>query len=208
MKPWHYLLDATQEGPICPQHDEIYSRLMAPYRGMSEACIYGNVYVPTAALTDTDNRYKDYLLRIGERQVKKSGLRILVFIHGGAFQSGSADADLHGPEFLVGDGIIVITFNYRYSLVCSVIQGFQLHLSSIAISFTRINVFGFLSLNTSEIPGNAGMRDMITFLHWVQRNARHFGGDPDDVTLMGHSSGSTNAHLLSLSKAAGGLFKR
>lgn len=85
---------------------------------------------------------------------------------------------------------------------------FYLFLISKGIIFIRLNVFGFLSLNTSQIPGNAGMRDMVSFLQWVQRNARHFGGDPEDVTLMGHSSGSANAHLLSLSKAARGLFRR
>lgn len=86
---------------------------MAPHRGMSEACIYANIYVPTAALPYTDKRYGDHLQNFGERFVKKSGLKILVFVHGGAFQSGSADSDLHGPEFLVGEGIIVLTFNYR-----------------------------------------------------------------------------------------------
>ncbi|KOB74302.1 Juvenile hormone esterase [Operophtera brumata] len=160
---WDHLLDATQEGPICPQHDEIFSQIIAPYRGMSEACIYGNVYVPTAALPDPQDSHENRFQSYGTSNLKKPGLRILVFIHGGAFQSGSADSDLNGPEYLVGEGIILITFNYR------------------------LNVFGFLSLNTPEIPGNAGLRDMVTFLRWVRRNARSFGGDPDDVTLMGQS---------------------
>lgn len=80
---------------------------------MSEACIYGNVYVPTAALPNPKDRYENHFLN-GGIHPKKSGLRILVFIHGGAFQSGSADSDLYGPEYLVGEGIILITFNYRY----------------------------------------------------------------------------------------------
>lgn len=67
---------------------------------------------------------------------------------------------------------------------------------------------GFLSLGTVSIPGNQGLRDMVTLLHWVQRNARGFGGDPRNVTLMGQSAGAASAHLLSLSPAAKGLFKR
>lgn len=67
---------------------------------------------------------------------------------------------------------------------------------------------GFLSLGAPCIPGNQGLRDMVTLLRWVQRNARHFGGDPLDVTLMGQSAGAASAHLLSLSTAAEGLFKR
>lgn len=71
-----------------------------------------------------------------------------------------------------------------------------------------MNVFGFLSLNTSEVPGNQGLRDQVSLLRWVQRNARAFGGDPDNVTLMGQSAGATSAHLLTLSEATKGLYKR
>ncbi|XP_035449629.2 juvenile hormone esterase-like isoform X3 [Spodoptera frugiperda] len=183
VKPWRHHLDATEEGPICPQHDEVYGRLVAPKRGMSESCIYANVHVPLEALSvvrSTDEyEYKDW-----DRHGHKKGIPILVFIHGGGFQSGSGDTDVHGPEYLVSKGIIVITFNYR------------------------INVFGFLSLNTPKIPGNAGLRDQVTLLRWVQRNARAFGGDPTDVTLAGQSAGAACAHLLSLSNATKGLFKR
>lgn len=72
----------------------------------------------------------------------------------------------------------------------------------------RLNVFGFLSLNSTSIPGNNGLRDMVTLLRWVQRNARAFGGNPEDVTIMGQSAGATSAHLLTMSEAARGLFKR
>ncbi|CAH0690427.1 unnamed protein product [Spodoptera exigua] len=183
VRPWPHNLDATEEGPICPQHDELYGRMIAPKRGMSESCIYANVHVPLEALPDLESadefEYKDC-----DNYRNKKGVPILVFIHGGGFQSGSGDTDLHGPEYLVSKGIIVITFNYR------------------------INVFGFLSLNTPKIPGNAGLRDQVTLLRWVQRNARAFGGDPSDVTLAGQSAGATCAHLLSLSNVTKGLFKR
>lgn len=72
----------------------------------------------------------------------------------------------------------------------------------------RLNVFGFLSLNSSSIPGNNGLRDVVTLLKWVQTNARAFGGDPNDVTLGGQSAGASMAHLLSMSPAADGLFQR
>lgn len=76
------------------------------------------------------------------------------------------------------------------------------------IKYFRLNVFGFLSLKTKEIPGNAGLRDMVTLLRWVKRNARAFGGDPDNVTIAGQSAGAVAAHMLALSKATNGLFKR
>ncbi|XP_035449631.1 juvenile hormone esterase isoform X2 [Spodoptera frugiperda] len=169
-EPWDYHF-ATDEGPVCYQHDVLYGRLMRP-QGMSESCIHANIHVPMEALPD---QHPDVTL---------PGLPILVFIHGGGFGFGSGDADLHGPEYLVSKKVIVITFNYR------------------------LNVFGFLSMNTTAIPGNGGLRDQVTLLRWVQRNARAFGGDPTDVTLAGQSAGAVAAHLLSLSPAAEGLFRR
>ncbi|KAL4707350.1 hypothetical protein ACJJTC_005279 [Scirpophaga incertulas] len=111
-------------------------------------------------------------------------LPVLVYIHGGGWIDGSGDADVNGPEYLVSKDVIVITFNYR------------------------LDVFGFLCLNTAKAPGNNGLRDIVTFLQWVQRNVHYFGGDPDDVTLAGQSAGSSSAHLLSLSPVTKGLFKR
>uniref|UniRef100_Q7M4E5 Juvenile hormone esterase-related protein n=1 Tax=Trichoplusia ni TaxID=7111 RepID=Q7M4E5_TRINI len=169
LKPWNGVLETIEEGPICPQYDEIYGRMGQP-TAMSEACIYANVHVPF-------NEYTSY-------NQTANYLPILVFIHGGGFQIGSSGSDIHGPEYLMSKGVIVITFNHR------------------------LNVFGYLSLNSTKIPGNNGLRDAITLLKWVQRNARVFGGDPDNVTLGGQSCGAVAAHLLSLSKASEGLFKR
>ncbi|KAG6442070.1 hypothetical protein O3G_MSEX002100 [Manduca sexta] len=173
VEPWPHHLDATKEGPICTQTDEIYGLQFQPHQGMSESCIYANIHVPRKSPAEQH-----------EADQHEAGLPILVFIHGGGFQSGSSNLDMHGPDYLISRGIIVITFNYR------------------------LNVFGFLSLNTSEIPGNNGLRDQVTFLRWLQRNAKAFGGNPEDVTLSGHSAGSTSAHLLSLSPATKGLFRR
>ncbi|KAM3959348.1 juvenile hormone esterase 1 [Aphomia sociella] len=185
-EPWDGLYDATVEGPICPQHDVLYGRIMQP-RGMSEACIHANIHVPLEHLPDYKNQALSDLERprhAGLDGVFNGGLPVVVFIHGGGFAFGSGDSDLNGPEYLVSKGVIVITFNYR------------------------LNVFGFLSLNTTSIPGNNGLRDMVTLLHWVQKNVRSFGGNPNDVTLAGQSAGAASAHLLSLSDVTKGLFKR
>lgn len=47
---------------------------------------------------------------------------------------------------------------------------------------------------------------MLAGLRWVQREIRHFGGDPDKVTIMGHSSGGFTVSLLSVSPRTRGLF--
>lgn len=73
---------------------------------MSEACILANVHVPLG-FSDVGSK----------ANCKRTGLPILVFIHGGGFQIGSGDSDLHGPEYLVSKGVIVITFNYRLAVL-------------------------------------------------------------------------------------------
>nr|AGB93712.1 juvenile hormone esterase [Heliothis viriplaca] len=186
--PEHWdVLQATNEGPICFQADVLYGRLMQKSK-MSEACIHANIHVPLRALPLGVHRPTRQLETISvpviPEELTPPGLPILVFIHGGGFAFGSGHEDLHGPEYLVSRNIIVITFNYR------------------------LNVFGFLSMNTTKIPGNAGLRDQVTLLRWVQRNAKNFGGDPNDVTIAGQSAGAAAAHLLTLSKATEGLFQR
>ncbi|KAI8424693.1 hypothetical protein MSG28_006648 [Choristoneura fumiferana] len=173
-EPWKGCRDATKPGPICPQRDLFYGPTMRASE-MSEECIHANVYVPLQYLPAASE---------GAAPRNRTLLPVLVYIHGGGFGFGSGDPDLHGPEYLMGDNVVVITFNYR------------------------LGPFGFLSLNSSSVPGNAGLRDMVTLLRWVCRNARAFGGDPGDVTLAGQSAGAASAHILSLSEAARGLFKR
>ncbi|XP_063367447.1 juvenile hormone esterase-like isoform X2 [Cydia amplana] len=169
--PWTECRPATEVGPICPQHDLFYGPIMNP-RGQSEECIHANIYVPLKSLPSR------------ARGESRPLLPVLVYVHGGGFGFGSGDPDAHGPQYLVKENVVVITFNYR------------------------IGAFGFLSLNSTSVPGNAGLRDMVTLLQWVQRNAEAFGGNPHDVTLAGQSAGAAAVHLLSLSQATKGLFKR
>lgn len=117
--PWDYL-DASEEGPICPQYDVFYGKLMTSGR-MDEACIYANIHVPIEALPVADQRRPPRDLKppyetglSEEEEPKYPGLPILVFVHGGGFAFGSGNADVHGPEYLMAKGVIVITFNYRY----------------------------------------------------------------------------------------------
>jgi acetylcholinesterase len=89
-----------------------------------------------------------------------------------------------GPQFLMDREIVAVFINYRLSS------------------------FGFLAAGTREIPGNAALKDQSLALRWVQKNIRHFGGDPDRVTLSGQSAGahSVTAHLIS--PMSRGLFHR
>ncbi|XP_058123949.1 juvenile hormone esterase-like [Anopheles ziemanni] len=98
---------------------------------------------------------------------------VLVFVHGGSYALGWAERDINGVHLLVDNGILVVTFNYRlYGL-------------------------GFLNSPEHNITGNFGLKDQTTLLRWVQRYIRHFGGDPQQVTLAGQSAGagSVTHHL-------------
>ncbi|CAB3245203.1 unnamed protein product [Arctia plantaginis] len=77
-----------------------------------------------------------------------------------------------------------------------------------AIDRGVVSVNGFLCLGTEDIPGNAGMKDQVALLKWVQKNIAAFGGNPNDVTIAGYSAGSISVDLLTISKSAEGLFHK
>ncbi|CAH2252348.1 esterase FE4-like [Pararge aegeria] len=111
-------------------------------------------------------------------------LPVMVWIHGGGFISGSGDDNEHGPQYLIRKGVILVTLNYR------------------------LEILGFLSLDTEDIPGNAGMKDQVAALRWVKDNIRKFGGDPDNITIFGESAGGASVSLHLVSPMTKGLFKR
>ncbi|MEU9854598.1 carboxylesterase family protein [Streptomyces sp. NPDC047974] len=112
-------------------------------------------------------------------------LPVLVWLHGGAYTFGSsAQPDFDGTA-LARAGLVVVTVNYRL--------GFE--------------GFGHVP-GAPEVPDNRGLSDQIAALRWVRDNIRAFGGDPDDVTLAGQSSGATSVVCLMVMDGARGLFRR
>ena len=69
-------------------------------------------------------------------------------------------------------------------------------------------MFGFLSTETVDAPGNYGMLDQIAALKWVKQNIGAFSGDPDMVTIMGQQAGGASVHYHLLSPITRGLFNR
>lgn len=109
---------------------------------------------------------------------------VLVWIHGGGFYTGSGDSDFYGPEFIMAHDVVLVTINYR------------------------LEVLGFLCLDTEECPGNAGMKDQVLALKWVKQNIAAFGGDPNNVTIFGCSAGSASVSCHLVSKMSAGLFNK
>lgn len=108
----------------------------------------------------------------------------MFYIHGGGFMSGSGDSDFNGPDYLLKHDVVLVTINYR------------------------LEALGFLNLGIPEVPGNAGMKDQVAALKWVQCNIQNFGGDPNDVTIFGESAGAVSVTNHLLSPMSKGLFHK
>nr|XP_053602942.1 cholinesterase-like isoform X1 [Plodia interpunctella] len=110
-------------------------------------------------------------------------LPVLVDIHGGGYQMGYGNM-LTLNKLVNTKRVIVVNFNYR------------------------LGVYGFLCLGTRDVPGNAGMKDIVALLRWVKNNIAAFGGNPSEVTVSEYSAGPSAVQLLLLSPTAKDLFKR
>lgn len=60
----------------------------------------------------------------------------------------------------------------------------------------RTNVFGWLTLRNADAPGNLALHDQRLAFDWIRLNIAKFGGDHQQLTLLGHgTSGATNSML-------------
>ncbi|XP_022663630.1 acetylcholinesterase-like [Varroa destructor] len=110
---------------------------------------------------------------------------VMVFLYGGAFQYGDSSLFMNdGLPFSALTDVIFVSFNYR------------------------VGVFGFLSTRHNDAPGNEGFYDQLLALKWVKQNANKFEGDPEAITLYGHSAGAFSVGLHMYSPLSKGLFKR
>ncbi|XP_050074230.1 esterase B1-like [Anopheles maculipalpis] len=112
------------------------------------------------------------------------GLPVMVFLHGGGFACGSGSSLFYNPEYFLQRGVLVVTVNYR------------------------LGPFGFLYLPEAGVEGNAGLKDQLLALRWINENIASFGGDQSNVTLFGESAGSFSAYLHMLSPNSRKYFHR
>jgi carboxylesterase type B len=125
----------------------------------------------------------------------------MVWIHGGAFSLGHALEYL--PNRYMEHDIVLVAIQYRLGPLgenkINLNQiFFLLHFPCLLLSK------GFLSFDTDDVPGNAGMFDQIEALRWVNKYVEHFGGDPSQITIAGQSAGSASISLLLLAPQARG----
>ena len=105
-------------------------------------------------------------------------LPVTLWIHGGGYTAGwGFEPEMDGEEWAKHGGVLV-TFNYRLGIF-----GFFTHPALSAES-------------PHHVSGNYGMLDQIAALKWVKANIAAFGGDPDNVTIMGQSAGAMSVQTL------------
>uniref|UniRef100_A0A914GZ99 Carboxylesterase type B domain-containing protein n=1 Tax=Globodera rostochiensis TaxID=31243 RepID=A0A914GZ99_GLORO len=145
-------------------HPSLFINEPYPY-AVSEDCLYLNIFTPAV---------KSHSSSVS------NALPVMVFLHGGNFQTGTAN-DWPG-HVLASRGIVVVAVNYR------------------------LGPFGFMSLG-DELTGNYGLQDQRVALQWVQQHIASFGGDPQAVTIVGHDAGAVSAGIHMLSPFSKNLFR-
>jgi para-nitrobenzyl esterase len=115
---------------------------------------------------------------------------VMLWIHGGGFAYGSGAQPIYQCDGLARFGdVVTVSVNHR------------------------LNVFGYLNLADIMGPayassGTVGMQDLVLALRWVRDNIAAFGGDPDNVMIMGQSGGGQKVCLLLSMDSAKGLFHK
>ena len=177
-----------------------------PWSGVRDAVIYADASLTTetakaaghpdyeALLSQPNYLYKseDCLnLNIWTPTLDPEAQRpVMVFIAGGGFHSGGANESVctNGTSLSEFGDVVVVSINHRLSL----------------LGFFDLAPFGDRYKNSA----NRGLEDMVLALKWIQENIRVFGGDPDNVTLFGHSGGGCKQWALMQTPAADGLFHK
>ena len=176
---WEGELDATHFGSACPQNRAWHEHLEHPTRRFfkrefrenivfhyDEDCLNLNIYTPKQA----------------------QSCPVLLFFHGGGFDSGINCEDPFDGAALAERGIVTVFANYR------------------------VGVLGYLTHEEIEKKygrdGNFGLDDQVTAIRWVKAHIGDFGGDPDNITLLGQSAGAISIQYLCLNHQNEGFFCR
>lgn len=144
---WKHDLDATQHGSIAPQLPSRLSEAMGDFdASQSEDCLNLSIWTPAA---DQHRR------------------PVVVWLHGGAWQSGAGALDWYsGARLAARHDIVVVTPNYR------------------------LGPLGWMAIAAET--ANLGLLDLEASIDWTIDHIEAFGGDPENITVMGQSAGAMN----------------
>ena len=186
-----------------------YPKQVTHWEGVYDATRYGNCsYQPRAFYNEEENLKKVFYyneFRKGETYTYSEDclflnvftpedagegdkLPVLIYIHGGGFTGGYGhEKHFDGPVWPT-KGVIGVTLNYR------------------------LGPMGFVCLpqlqEEAGFTGNYGLYDQMTAIQWVKDNIAAFGGDPENMTIMGQSAGAASVQLQCYSPLTDGLFQK
>ena len=186
-----------------------YPTLVTHWDGVYDATSYGACsYQPRAFYNEEENLKKIFyynefrkgetytysenclFLNVFAPETAREGdrLPVILYIHGGGFTGGCGhEKHFDGPVW-PKEGVIGVTINYR------------------------LGPMGFACLpelkEEAGYTGNYGLYDQMTAMQWVRKNIAAFGGDPDNITIMGQSAGAMSVQQHCLSPMTEGLFHK
>lgn len=171
VEPWTGEREAKRYAPAAPQNPDPTLAAGGFWQPTTDeaSCLNLNVWTPRS-----DDRARP----------------VLVWVHGGAYVSGSNSSGYNnGSELAASLDVVVVSLNYR------------------------LGALGFLYLEhllgePFALSSSAAILDQIAGLEWVRDNIRAFGGDPAKVTVFGESAGAAAVGTLLGTPRAQGLFSR
>ena len=186
-----------------------YPKQVTSWEGVYDATQYGHCSYQPRAFYDEELNEKKYFyynefrkgesytysedclfLNIFTPEDAKEGdnLPVLVYIHGGGFTGGCGhEKHFDGPVW-PNKGVIGVTINYR------------------------LGPMGFLCLpelaEEAGFTGNYGLYDQMVAISWVKDNIASFGGNAENITIMGQSAGAASVQMQAQSPLTDGLFQK
>jgi para-nitrobenzyl esterase len=156
---------------------------VAPWDGERDATVPGPACAQSGSGSETSTSEDCLHLDVTAPAAPGRDRPVLVWLHGGGFTGGTA-TEIDPRRMVVRGDVVVVSVEFR------------------------LGVFGYLGLPGLPGAGTFGLADQQEALRFVRRNAAAFGGDPGNVTLVGHSGGGVAACGHLTSPSAEGLLDR
>ncbi len=177
---WEGVYDATRYGACAYQPRSFYNE-----EDMPKKIFYYNEF----RKGETYEYSEDCLfLNVFAPEQTEEKLPVIIYIHGGGFTGGCGHEKHFDVPVWPLKKVIGVTLNYR------------------------LGPLGFAVLPELKAEagktGNYGLYDQLTAIEWVKHNIEAFGGDPDNITIMGQSAGAMSVQQHCLSPLSEGLFHK
>ncbi len=177
---WEGVYDATEYGACAYQPRSFYDE-----EQMKKKIFYYNEF-----RKGEEYKYSEdcLFLNVFTPAQKSEGLPVIVYIHGGGFTGGCGHEKHFDVPVWPLKGVIGVTLNYR------------------------LGPLGFAALpelkEEAGYTGNYGLYDQLAAISWVKNNIASFGGDPENITVMGQSAGAMSVMHHCLSPLSKGMFQK